>query len=289
MKTFCALLIIFFVTLFFAIEPIYGQESIFPQINGWKVDIEKQVYNSNNLWNIIDGAADLFLEYSFVDLHIARYTNSAGTDIKVELYRHTSNLNAFGMYSQEKDAEYHFLKIGTQGYIDKGILNFLEGVYYIKLSTVQTGEVVQNALKFIAENVADNIKQDNTLPKILQAFPGQGKVLNSEQYVAQNFLGYSFLKAAFTSLYMNITPFKMFIIENENNESARSTLDKLILSMPKENINKLSNNNYELNDPNNGLISLVMLDKFLYGTIDCKDKPTRENLLKDLANGLSKL
>ncbi len=289
MKVHYTIIIIFFVSLFFALKTIYGQENIFPQINGWKVDVEKQVYDSNNLWNIIDGAADQFLEYSFVDLHIARYTNSAGIDIKVELYRHSSILNAFGMYSQEKYADYHFLKIGTQGYIDQGILNFLDGVYYIKLSTIQTGGVVQNALQFIAGKVADNLKQENVLSKILQVFPGQGKILNSEQYVAQNFLGYSFLKSAFTSSYKNITSFKMFIIENENNESSRSMLDKLIQSMPKENIIKVGNNNYELNDPNNGLISLVLLDKFIYGTIDCNDKTTRENLLKDLASGLSKL
>jgi hypothetical protein len=288
MKTNNAFFCILFSILFLSLKSINGQDILFPQVDGWKVEVEKQIYDSNNLWNIIDGAADLFLEYSFVDLHIARYTNSAGIDIKVELYKHTSPTTAFGIYSQERDPDYKFIKIGTQGYIDPGILNFLDGVYYIKLSSVQSGNEVQNALQLIAGKVSENLKQENTLPKILQAFPDNGKQYNSEQYIAQNFLGYSFLKSAFTSAYKNVSLFKMFIIINENGETANTALGKIILAMPKENIVKLNSDNYELNDPNNGLISIVLQDKFLYGTINCTDKATREYLLKDMSKKLSK-
>jgi hypothetical protein len=271
--------------LFISVNLIHGQDSLFPQISGWKVEIEKQVYNPNNLWNIIDGAADLFLEYSFVDLHLARYTNEAGIEIKVELYKHSTPLTAFGMYSQEKDPDYQFLHVGAQGYIEPGALNFLTGAYYVKLSSNQNGAEVQNSLQSIAKKVTENLQRDDKLPNILHAFPEHGKQLNSEQYVAQNFLGYSFLKSAFTATYKNNSAFKIFIIENEKNEQAKVILDKFILTLPKENVVK-TGEKYELNDPNNGMIAVVLQNKYLFGVVNCTDKSLEDDLLRVISNNL---
>ena len=73
------------------------QQSLFPEIPGWNVNVENEVYDANNLWDIIDGAADLFLEYSFIDLHTARYINADSVEVRVEVYRHNSpiHLNSY--------------------------------------------------------------------------------------------------------------------------------------------------------------------------------------------------
>ena len=123
------------IILFLTIYDIYGQGSLFPEIKGWNFTEENEVFDANNLWDVIDGAADLFLEYSFVDLQIGRYISDGGIEVKVEIYRHNNPLNAFGIYSQERNPEYHFIQVGTQGYIEESVLNFLDGVFYIKLST----------------------------------------------------------------------------------------------------------------------------------------------------------
>src|SRR5512137_1524240 len=99
--------------------PAQKNEPQFPSVAGWKLAVEETVYTPNNLWDVIDGAADLFLEYNFVDLHIARYQQTADLEIKVELYRHKSSVDAFGIYSQERYPDYHFIDLGTQGYADK--------------------------------------------------------------------------------------------------------------------------------------------------------------------------
>ena len=135
-----------FLILFIAVYVSYAQESLFPQISGWKITQDDPVYTANNLWDIIDGAADLFLEYSFIDLHIARYISTDSIEVKVELYRHASDVDAFGIYSQERDTGYHFIPLGIQGYIQQGVLNFLTGSYYIKLSTYRAGDKAQEAL-----------------------------------------------------------------------------------------------------------------------------------------------
>ena len=38
-----------------------SSDSTFPEIKGWKLIVEEKVYTAENLWDVIDGAADLFL------------------------------------------------------------------------------------------------------------------------------------------------------------------------------------------------------------------------------------
>ena len=149
----------------------FGQESPFPHLPGWKVTQDDPVYDANNLWDIIDGAADLYLEYAFIDLHIARYISTDSIEVKAEMYRHASSEDAFGMYSQERDTGYNFIQVGVQGYLQQGILNFLTGSYYIKLSTYQTGSKAQEAMLTIGRTLALHLKQSNTMPKFFQVFP----------------------------------------------------------------------------------------------------------------------
>ena len=91
----------------------FAQDSLFPRVPGWNVSMESRVYDANDLWDIIDGAADLYLEYVFDDLHIARYTTGTHREVKAELYRHRDAENAFGIYAAERSPENNFISIGS--------------------------------------------------------------------------------------------------------------------------------------------------------------------------------
>jgi len=270
---------IFIVTIFLivGIGQVFGQESPFPQISGWKINLNDQVYDSNNLWDIIDGAADLFLEYAFINLHTAYYVNADSLEIKVEIYRHNTSLDAFGIYSQERDPKYNYIKIGSQGYLQSGILNFLTGCYYIKMSSYKQGEEAKKALLLIAKRIEEQ-------------FPKEDRLINTEQYIASNFLGYSFLKSVSTALYKfeNNTPFKVFVIEAESSVKAKLILEEYFNKLTKENILVVSKDYYELNDVNSGQISITLQNKYLYGIVNCPNKNIRNDLLQKFKTILPK-
>jgi len=111
----------------------------FPAIPGWRLTGQPRVYSPANLWDFIDGAAESYLAYSFVDLQVGEYVGPESVAVRVELYRHADRDNAFGIYSMERAPDYSFIKVGAQGYQEEGILNFLTGRYYAKLSTHQKG------------------------------------------------------------------------------------------------------------------------------------------------------
>lgn len=275
--------------LFFVTYIIYGQDSLFPKVPGWTVTVEDEVYDANNLWDIIDGAADLFLEYYFVDLHTARYINVDSVEVKVELYRHNTPINAFGMYSQERDPGYHFIQVGVQGYIEEGVLNFLDGIYYIKISTYEKGKTGQNAMITVAQKMDDFLKQENSFPKIMQCFPEKSKKPNTEKYIAQNFLGYSYLNSVISVSYNDDITFTAFVIMTKTLEDANSTVKKFLDAQKKENIFHVGDNRYEVTDQNNGRLVFDVQKHFIFGLINCTDESKKEKFMNDFNTKLEAL
>ncbi len=281
------------ITLIVGILIIFSPDSsaqstspVFPQIRGWKLTVDETVYTPNNLWDVIDGAADLFLEYNFVDLHIGRYLKSADLEIKVELYRHKSAVDAFGMYSQERYPEYHFIDLGTQGYIEKGSLNFLRGEYYIKISTVQSEKAAQDGLRTIGDVLENHIKRAKSWPGLLAAFPARGKQANTEQYVARNFLGQSFFNNVFTAGYNDSTALKAFIIRMESSGEARKTIDTYLATLPKAGISRNEGGRVDVRDPHNGIVTFILSQGTIYGVIGAEGQNS-EALLTELGQSLA--
>ena len=266
-----------------------GQESLFPQMPGWKITRNDPVYTANNLWDVIDGAADLFLEYAFVDLHIARYINEDSIEVKAELYRHATDVDAFGMYSQERDTGYTFIPLGVQGYLQQGVLNFLTGSYYVKLSTYQTGDNAQHAMLTIGTSLVEHLQQHNSMPQLFQRFPGAGRLSNTEQYIAHNFLGYSFLNAAYVVSYMDGAPFKLFVMESLSSEKAKVVLAGYLKALPKEAVTETLPGIYRIQDPNNGILRLQAFNQYVCGIVNCPDDKIQDEYLKRIIAQLSRM
>lgn len=271
-----------FTLLFVLSGAVSGQADFFPRIDGWNRAVEEKVYDADNLWDLIDGAADLFLEYSFINLNFARYTDGGGVEVRAEIYKHKNKINAFGIYSQERDAAYKYLQIGGQGYIVQGAVNFFAGNYYIKLSTIQKGEKAQNALLTIAEEFNKKFGIDNDFPSELALLPSKAKIVYSEKYIPQNFLGYSFFKPVVTARYNAAAPFTLFVMEAGSAEDADKTLQELFNAVNKENLMQLSAERFLIKDSQNGLIEAAKSGKYIFGVIGCSDEAERRKYLTDV-------
>ncbi len=262
------------VLFLFLVIPAFGSvpEKMFPEINGWQLTIERDVYTPDNLWDLIDGAAEVYLSYNFQDLNIAEYTNNQNQTVRVELYRLSSPVNAFGIYATERMTDYNFVKIGVQGYTSEGALDFFTGDFYVKIMTTGSEKLSADILENIAKNVDNYLSAGNKWPAELSVFPDKGKIKNGEGYIAENFLGYSFLRSAFTAEYTG-TKSKLFIIHFPNEDQAKETLKKYFDQI-KDPTREVSDKNYTLNDPYNGKIYVGLASNYLLGVINADDQNT---------------
>ncbi|NJK95165.1 MAG: hypothetical protein HC905_09865 [Bacteroidales bacterium] len=207
------------------------------------------------------------------------YTADNGLYITLEIYRHQSIDDAFGIYSQERPSKAVYFKIGGQGYQEEANLNFFAGRYYVKIRCSGKSEMEVKSVRQLGEKIASLIDPETKLPEQLALFPLEGKVPNSEQYINQNFMGYSFLKNAFIASYLvKGTNFNVFIIANNSADEAKTMLQNFLKNNNKE-IADLKPGIYDLKDKYNGVMKIILKNKYLCGVYNTADS----KILQDYA------
>jgi hypothetical protein len=255
---------LFFCMFLLSLIPMKGNIA-FPDFTGWKLQEEQRIYTSKDLWELINGAADIFLSYDFKDLRIAEYSNKDKI-IRVELYRQSTPDNAFGIYTAERMPDYPQVSVGSQGYKSQGVLNFLAGDYYVKIMSAGAVEAEESAIAQLAVRINEMLAQPVGLPDVLKLFPEEGKENLSDMYIAQNFLGYSFFHSAFTTKYKTEAEFQVFIIR-DSPEELKHMLDEY-MKMLKDEKPQIKENLIIAKDPYNGTLFMEQKGNYLVGVIN---------------------
>ncbi len=248
---------IFSVIIFFvATGSLLAQEMKLPELRGFKMETNYPVFNPGNLWNFIDGAADNYLSYDFLDLHVAEYKKGKNV-IKLEVYHHRNDIMAFGIYASERSPSFNFTGPGAQGYITDGSINFYKGDYYVKIRTYSKSEKVIKASEALAGEVADMLPGSNHLPAELSLFPPEGLKKNEETYINKNVLGHGFLNGAFKANY-TVGPdnFSIYLINSDSPEEAKKTVDSYLSATGIE-PSESAGGKYVISDGYNGTIFLA--------------------------------
>ena len=261
----------FMVLIFFAAAALSGQEhdpaKLFPDIAGWQKKGSVEIFFPENLYKYIDGAAESFLSYDFKQLAVQNYTSDQGQTLSAEIYFHGTAENAFGIYGSEKPTAGKYFELGSQGYAEAGILNFLCSAYYVKLSGFDLGLDGRDILTTLGRAIVGKIGTKAALPETLKAFPEAGKIPNSERFILNNFLGHDFLHAAYVADYqVKGQNFQLFIINAGNEEEARTMLEKYA-ALAKEKVQRnIQPGALTINDPYNGPIRLFWRGAFICGS-----------------------
>ncbi len=256
---------------------------LFPQIPGWKIQEDERVYNSGDLWELINGAADIFLSYYFQDLHIAEYTKK-DLIIRVELYRHSTSANTYGIYTAERMPDYPQVPVGSQGYKSQGIVNFMAGNYYVKIMSAGASEVDEKTLALVAEKVDAQLAQPKGLPEEVKLLPADSMVYSSDSYIAQNFLGYSFFRSAFSARYGNQGEIQLFLIRLAP-EEIQKMLEQYKALVKEENIQQREGY-IVINDPYNGTVFLMQKTGSLVGILNTKNEDLAVEYLKKVSENI---
>ena len=241
--------------LLLSTSPLFSQDITLPELQGFKKTTNYPVYTADNLWDFINGAADTYLSYGFEDLHVAEYTKGKNV-IKLEIYRHKDNMQAFGIYSSERSPTFRFINTGAQGYKVDGSLNFFKGNYYVKIRTYSKSEKVLQKLETLALRVSDMLGGSSEMPATLREFPDAGKKKNEETFIKESVLGHEFLNGAFKALYQaGDTEFSIFLIRKQSVDEASKTVATYLKSAGLE-IDNQSGGKYAFKDGYNGDIFL---------------------------------
>lgn len=239
-----------------------AQELVLPELEGFKKTTNYPVFGPENLWDFINGAADTYLAYGFIDLHVAEYKKGKNV-IKLEIYRHNDNIMAFGIYSTERSPSFRFMNLGAQGYIADGAINFFKGNYYVKIRTYSKSEKILQSSESLALRVANMLKGGTEMPAVLSKFPENGRKMNEETYINESVLGHNFLNKAYKAIYeIGTDNFSVFIMENSSIEEARKSLEAYLAATGIETV-ETGGGKYMLKDGYNGTVFLAWKDNLI--------------------------
>ncbi|MDR2913550.1 MAG: hypothetical protein LBV74_01740 [Tannerella sp.] len=197
-----------------------------PEVKGWDKPAFKEVFNADNLFDRINGAAPLFIENGFQEMTACDYTK--GDDyITIQVYRHATPEDAFGMYASERSSDLMFYEIGGEAHGDNSSLFFFAGPVYVKIRSSVSGEETGEAMREIAGTLAYKVAPDAGYPMIIKSFPEENKIPHTEAYITSNYIGHEFLNKVFVCQYnKNGLTYQLFVISAENNDAAKEILNK---------------------------------------------------------------
>lgn len=263
---FCAILFITITTgIIYPNKAYCVEQRKYPKIGKWKPLRDIEIYTPENLFDYINGAAELYLSYDLKQLDVVYYRNRQKQEITLEVYTHISPLHAFGIYSQERPADGQYVDIGAESYITGSGLYILTGRHYVKIHTYDLPDHQNEILTEFARRIVDFLGNNTTLPATITVFPEKNLRPKSIQFVAENLLGYSFFDEGFQAYYdMGDESCRLFIIKKNSIKEANNLFDQYIFHI-RHAPRIPGSDEYNINDPYHGQGIIRKYKHYVFG------------------------
>ena len=249
----------------------------FPPVEGWSIIEETEVYHPDNLYDKINGAAPGFIMYNFQELTVLEYNkNVTGDDlppyISIQVYRHATPTDAFGVYASERPSETNYVPTGAEGYQEGAMLNFFVDNLYVKIESPYTDDETVKIVRQIAQEFGRKVNDAPVFPAQLNYFPTENKMTHSELYIPSGFLGHEFLSNAFTANYMVAgKKYQLFIIDTGSTELAKAMLNRYMQFTRQE--LTLQEGRLTIKDRFNGDLECQWKGQYIWGIVNDSNAP----------------
>lgn len=260
-------------------------KSWLPRVAGWTIDERVEVFNPDNLFERINGAAPLYLESGFQEMTSMEYKKGEEY-ITIQAYRHATPEDTFGMYASERSPDLTFFPFAGEAQGDATNVFFFAGNIYVKMWGYSEGDI-SGTLQEIAQGLAAKIAPDAGYPAVLQAFPAANKIVHTEAYITSNYIGHEFLQHVYTTDYtVDGKKYQAFVIDAGTPEAARETLVKYY-TFARQNVDPQPGRQ-TIADRYNGDIPVIWQGRYIIGIFssDGAPMPGTEAFLTSIANKL---
>jgi len=170
-------------------------------VSGWSLQGVARSFTPRDLWEYIDGEADLFVGYGFRGLETGQYARdtNAKRGITLDVYDMGTPLNAYGIYANERGDGGTSISVGAAGYVAGDLIAFWKGGYYVKIAMMDSRDA--RAARALAQATAARLRGVTRLPAEFNRLPRQGRVAGSERYVRKDALGHKDLTNVISANY----------------------------------------------------------------------------------------
>jgi hypothetical protein len=170
---------------------------------GWELYDEVLQFTPDNLYEQINGRAELFLAYNVVSLTYATFddSNNPSSSINLSIYDMGTPLNAFGVFSVERSPGEPQVDLGREAYRSGANHYVWKGRYYVQAIVSDSGKQTQEASWGLVQELSSQLKDTDEEVWGANVFPQGSLVSDSLKYFLVDALGLEFMRNTFTVLY----------------------------------------------------------------------------------------
>ena len=214
-----------------------GDASLFPRLakRSWTAMEPARTFGPANLYEEIDGEAELFLPFGFEELTvgIVRPAGNEKAEVRLELFRHATSRDAFGVFSQHRFPDQEIADVGAaKAIVSDTSLDFFQGRHFVRIRAASRG-AGRNDLESLGREVSALLPGTDDPPPETEALRIPGLVGGSIVFHRRALLGYEVLAPGCEAKYSDAgTAGTMILITPEDAGPPLQFQEKLSRSLP---------------------------------------------------------
>jgi hypothetical protein len=170
----------------------------------WKLLEPARTFGADNLYEEIDGEAELFLPYGVERLTVAVLGRNArpGSEVRLELFRMASPRDAYGIWSQYRYPDQEVLRIPpSEAVVSDASADFFRGETFVRVRS-KPGDGSRNDVVGVASEIVPLLSGSGAPPEEARVMDGlPGRVSGSILYQKRAMLGYECLSPGFEAKF----------------------------------------------------------------------------------------
>ncbi len=190
---------------------------------------EIETYNADNLYEKIDGKADLYLQNGFVSLQCRRYASNSSQEDWAEVYVYdmAKAKNAFAVYSGQMRSRKQLLGWTQFGYKTSDSIYTAAGNYYFEIILSSDSNGLLLTAESAAKRLVDLALKEPFEPFAIHFFPTDNLVTNSFKLIRKDAFGCAEMENIFSAAYsVNGNSLTAFIADTQDGSSAQALFAK---------------------------------------------------------------
>lgn len=144
------------------------------QMPGWQLVDPPRIFKGDDLFDLIDGGADLYLEYGFSQVVSCRYEGASSATLQIEVYQMRSDAAAYGIFSITQSGQGTAMDIGQAARLFNYYLVLWKGPFFVSVTASGSSPMLRNEVIQAARLIAARIRETGTIPPLLALLPKDG-------------------------------------------------------------------------------------------------------------------
>ena len=141
------------------------------ELGPWQPDGKLEYAKGDSLYLLIDGGADIYLEYGFVQALTQLYSTKLDESFQFEIYEMKDSDGAYGIYSFKTGEDGQLFGDDYEGCIQDYYVNVWKGRYLITLTALTVDEATIKSIAHFAKLTADKIPEPAAKPELIDFLP----------------------------------------------------------------------------------------------------------------------